>query len=114
MDFRELFEHQLESQVERGASRPADRPDTERMEYLRTQALGAVAELMEALDENGWKPWKREGFGETRAFFMGEEIADVIVFVTNMALAAGLTADDIDGALRRTFLKNSFRQKSGY
>jgi NTP pyrophosphatase (non-canonical NTP hydrolase) len=84
------------------------------MEFVREQTLGAVAELMEALNESGWKSWKSRGFGETDKERTADELADVFIFVTNLALAAGLTWRDLDGGIRRAWFKNDEREKNGY
>lgn len=63
-------------------------------EYVRQVVLCLEDELHEALAHVHWKPWKTpRGFknrGEYRA-----ELADVLHFVLDLYLAAGLTGEDI-------------------
>ncbi len=73
-------------------------PDPENPEnvsqYIREIALCLEDELHEALAHVHWKPWKTpRGFKDREKY--RTELADVLHFVLDMYLAAGLTGDDI-------------------
>lgn len=68
-----------------------------RAEYVRINVLAAVKELMEAMDEVGWKPWGKSQHFNTQKFI--EELADVQMFLDNLKLtlvADGWTVEEID------------------
>lgn len=86
-----------------------------RMDYFRTSALGAIVEMVEVLNEAGWKPWKQQGFGEIAdptAF--AEEVADVVMFVLNVCCVAGVSGDELARAIEAVFAKNERRHNEGY
>ena len=62
--------------------------------YIRQTVLCATDELHELLHEVHWKPWK-EGHGIRDVEAYREELADVVHFVLDLYLAAGLTGDDL-------------------
>ena len=84
------------------------------MEFLREQTLGGVAEFMEALNESGWRSWKQKGFGETDVQRTSDELSDVLIFLTNIALVSGISPDQLEESLRDTIKKNDARLDSGY
>jgi hypothetical protein len=110
----ELLGSQLSSQLHRFGQHPASWSREERIEYIRTQTLGAVSELMEVLDETGWKPWKQDEYGAVDRGRYIDELSDVIIFITNLALAVGCTPDELSDAIRQTQDKNNRRIKEGY
>lgn len=84
------------------------------IEYIRTQVLGATDELHEVLGETGWKPWKNEGYGDVNRDAYLLELADVLVFWTNLVVAVGGTAEEMELAIRTTQSKNNQRVIDGY
>lgn len=73
-------------------------PDSENPEnvsqYIREVALCLEDELHEALAHVHWKPWKTSrGFKDREKYRV--ELADVLHFVLDLYLAAGLTGSDI-------------------
>lgn len=73
-------------------------PDPENPEqvstYIREVILCATDELHEVLAEVHWKPWKESrGIKDVEAY--REEMADVLHFILDLYLAAGLTGADI-------------------
>lgn len=62
--------------------------------YIRDVILCATDELHEVLGEVNWKPWKdTRGIKDVAAY--REEMADVLHFILDLYLAAGLTGQDI-------------------
>jgi NTP pyrophosphatase (non-canonical NTP hydrolase) len=63
-------------------------------EYIRDVVLCATDELHEVLGEVNWKPWKdKRGIKDHDKY--REEMADVLHFILDLYLAAGLTGKDI-------------------
>lgn len=62
--------------------------------YIRDVVLCASDELHEVLAEVHWKPWKdKRGIKDLDKY--REEMADVLHFILDLYLAAGLTGRDI-------------------
>lgn len=62
--------------------------------YVREVILCTTDELHEVLAEVHWKPWKdKSGIKDLEAY--REEMADVLHFILDLYLAAGLTGKDI-------------------
>jgi NTP pyrophosphatase (non-canonical NTP hydrolase) len=62
--------------------------------YIRDVVLCATDELHEVLGEVNWKPWKETRGIKDLAKYR-EEMADVLHFIFDLYLAAGLTGKDI-------------------
>ena len=85
----------LQKSLEQAWGRLPDLTDAEAVsEYIRQTVLCATDELHELLHEVHWKPWK-EGHGIRDVEAYREELADVVHFVLDLYLAAGLTGDDL-------------------
>lgn len=85
----------LQREVESKWGRLPDPDDDEAIStYLREVILCATDELHEVLAEVNWKPWKKSrGIKDVAAY--REEVADVMHFILDLYLAAGLTGEDI-------------------
>lgn len=85
----------LQREVESKWGRLPDPHDDEAIStYLREVILCATDELHEVLAEVNWKPWKKpRGIKDVAAY--REEVADVMHFILDLYLAAGLTGEDI-------------------
>ncbi len=93
---------------------PYELHDEELTAYLRMNALAAVNELMEALNEvPNWKEWRREDGAELPDALppieFGQELADSLMFVLNMFLAAGFSDHDLNYLVRQTRAKCATR-----
>ena len=87
----------------------------ERAEYIRTNILAAVAELIEMLDEVTWKPWSSEepGVIKSKESFISESV-DVGHFVANALLAGGATDSEYWSSYNSKMQRNRDRMsKSG-
>jgi dimeric dUTPase (all-alpha-NTP-PPase superfamily) len=93
----------------------AQSPDVQ-AEYVRTSVLAATAELHEALNEVGWKPWATERFYNTDNVI--SECVDAFHFVINIMLASGVSAKDLADRFHEKYVekneRNATRQKEGY
>jgi dimeric dUTPase (all-alpha-NTP-PPase superfamily) len=87
-----------------------------RAEYVRMNALAAMVELTEALNEVGWKPWATNRVMNTDA--MIGELVDVWHFMLNMMLASGRDPRTLAKLFQEKYLAknqvNTRRQLEGY
>lgn len=90
--------------------------DAARMRYIRDNALALTAELHEALDETGWKPWASSNHLDEKPYV--GELVDVFHFLMNLLLVTGRTPSDLaEEFCDRYFAKsqlNAERQEAGY
>lgn len=85
----------MQRKVETAWGRQVDHTDPEAVsKYVREVVLCATDELHEVLAEVHWKPWK-EARGIKDVAKYRSEMADVMHFVLDLYLAAGLTGEDI-------------------
>lgn len=85
----------LQHTVETGWNRLPDQGDPEwQSQYIREVVLCATDELHELLAEVHWKPWKNKSGIKDLAKYR-EELADVLHFVLDLYLAAGLSGEDM-------------------
>ena len=115
MDLEELLAAQTASQLDRyGNTLPVDWEPKAVAGYIRMSVLGAIDELMEVLNEVGWKPWRKAGANEINREAYIDELSDVIIFVANLAVAVDCSADELEKAIRKTMEKNERRKAEGY
>lgn len=60
----------------------------ESQEYINEMALALVAEVMEAVNETAWKPWKKKQEFNHEKF--KEELIDCWKFLINLTLSSGM------------------------
>ena len=98
-NLEEILKVQKASQEYRGFTFPMQ--GANKAAYIKTQTLHCIDELCEMLHEvKGYKEWKRYDYydefsnkvADTKAT---EEFIDALHFFVNIALAFGLSADDI-------------------
>lgn len=116
----QMLKLQRELQVESFKLDPAELDDEMRMEFIRWNTLALVAELVEMLDETGWKPWATSNHvhGEPAL----KEMVDAWHFFMNIlwAIAGGGhgDADVLAEAFTERYLAkrkvNAERQAEGY
>jgi hypothetical protein len=86
-------------------------------DYIRTQSLALMAEVIEVLDEAHWKPWAKRPADEDviphRERWKGE-IADVFIFTMNLMLAGGMSMMELAQLVDAKQTKNIARQLAGY
>jgi hypothetical protein len=82
-------------------------------DYLLMNAFALSDELHEAMAECHWKNWaKNRGDINNEAF--GDEMADLVIFAGNMAVANGETDDSFWARVRAKQGRNAARQEHGY
>lgn len=84
----------------------------ERAEFIRWNVLAATDELHEALGEVGWKPWATDRYFNRDAFV--GELIDVMHFVANLLVTAGVTGDELSQRYHSKQRRNAYRQEVGY
>jgi len=77
--------------------------------YIKDQVLALTDEAHEALAEVSWKPWAKDQFVNHAQ--LGGELADILCFLVNLALAAGLTSEDFFLLHEEKALRNIARQQ---
>lgn len=120
MEIAELLELQHRLQVESFGSDPLQLDPDARAEFLRWNAWALTSELVEVMDETGWKPWATSRHVNVDQAL--GEMVDALHFFANMALAiggaAGMTTDEIAYRISTGYLKkrqvNAKRQEDGY
>lgn len=90
---------------------PSDVPEI-LMSQVRMNVLALISELMEMLDETGWKPWASSNHINAEAY--KAEIVDAWHFLMNLMILGGMTADDLHAGYLAKHAKNRARQEEGY
>jgi dimeric dUTPase (all-alpha-NTP-PPase superfamily) len=115
MTLYDLMIKQLHNQIHAYGVAPDLLDDAERTEFIKTNALAAQAEVIELLDEHGWKNWSKD---YTTRFPSKEaaagEAADVLCFLFNILLANNVNGDELETAYLEKVKRNAERQKQGY
>jgi hypothetical protein len=83
--------------------------------FIHWNVVAAIDEVMELMKCISWKPWSKD-FSEKRKSKeeAAEEVADILLFVGNIAAALGVTDDDLAAAYSRVVDKVSLRARNGY
>lgn len=89
-----------------------DFDDWELVDWVRINVLAAEDELHEALGEISWKPWARASYFHREAFL--GEIVDVLHFVGNLCVGAGISDAELNEAYLEKMERNRERQRSNY
>ena len=117
---QDAFEVQKSSQVERGFNFPMT--GETRAAYIKTQTLHCIDELCEMLHEvKGYKEWKRYNYTDEATNIIAdakatEELVDAFHFFMNIALALGMSADELLAtyAAKQQINKERLMQKDVY
>ena len=81
-------------------------------EFISSMTLACIDELMEALRETPWKPWKKQqAFNEEK---FKEELIDAWHFIINLSLASGMTSNELYQRFMEKNKTNFKRQNEGY
>jgi len=81
-------------------------------EFINVMTLAAIDELMEAIRETPWKPWKKQQTLNSEKF--QKEIVDLWHFVINLSLAAGFNAESLHLGFLEKNKENNKRQDENY
>lgn len=107
-----MLQKQREFQKRVIGDAPSELQGTEKMAYIREQALALMDEVHEALAETGWKSWATSNHVNREAYL--GELADVYIFFMNLMLVADITAAELSKAVLGKQVKNHKRQDDGY
>lgn len=106
----DLFEFQVAYQEALGVGVGTMDP----AQAARYHVLCAQVELAELLNEfPGWKATKQHELSDPSPRLVAREAADVLVFLVNVMIHAGIDADTFETAVRDTIEKNYRRLKAG-
>ena len=86
--------------------------DEARIRNFKDMKLALEAELQEALDEMGWKPWATSRHFKKKA--VQGELIDAYHFLMNLMLIAGMNDEMVDEMYMAKRDKNMDRQAEGY
>ncbi len=84
----------------------------ELVQWVRINVLAADDELHEALGEISWKPWAKAEFFNREAYL--GELVDVLHFVGNLLVGAGVTDAELNAAYLDKMERNRERQRTNY
>lgn len=117
--FENLYDQQVANQVSHFSGiDPAEMFDLnphEHIQFVHWNFIAAASELNELIDEFSWKPWSANYAGaRPSATRVAGEIADILCFISNLARAAGLSADELLAAWEMKIARNRERQEAGY
>ena len=87
--------------------------DDQHADYTRTMALAAMVECVEALNWTNWKTWKQVKHEFNKQEY-ANELADIIIFVTNLAIQKKIGPDILTKAILNKQIENINRQEKGY
>lgn len=114
MDFVDWLEYTRSSQRDMYGTDVPNMSKGELMEYIRLNVLAATDELHEVLAETGWKPWKKQGFGEIDFDNALSELVDVMHFIGNLFIAIDADGYDLSEAYNDKAAINKQRVSEGY
>lgn len=110
--FSRLLERQRTIQKVFIGDDPGNLDPERKMAFIMETGTALIHEVVEAMNETGWKPWASSNHINVEAY--GEELADVFIFLMNMMLIAGITTRDLALLVDQKQSKNLRRQSAGY
>lgn len=99
--FQESLGHNFEDMIEE-----------DRIDFVKDMKLAIEAELQEALNEVGWKPWATSRHINREAYV--GEMVDAWHFFMNLLLVMRVTPEEFEQKYYAKLNKNYKRQKEGY
>jgi hypothetical protein len=118
----EMFKKQRELQTKLGApigppptvfsAEEARELNSKFQDYINTMTIACIDELMEALRETPWKPWKRQQAFNVANF--RKELIDAWHFLINLSLASGMDAEAVHDLYMQKNRENFKRKEDGY
>lgn len=88
------------------------RNSKQRQEFINTQSLALIDEIMEAIRETPWKPWKKSAVYNEENF--KEELIDCWHFLINLSLASGMSSKEVYKRYINKNRVNHERQDNNY
>ena len=80
--------------------------------FITLSFVGIITEACEALENTPWKPWKQSTAYNKIEF--QKELIDLLHFVVNLLLVAGMEPEDVYRMYKDKHEKNMKRNKKGY
>lgn len=108
----DMLELQNDLQTKAYGMEPLQLEGEERIQFFKDMKLALEAELQEAMDEMGWKPWATSKHWNEEA--VKGELIDAWHFFMNLLLVAGMTPDELYSRYVAKRTKNIKRQEHGY
>lgn len=112
--FRDYLARQRNLQIGGYGKDPAKYTGDDATNFIKWNILAAQAELAEVLGETCWKPWATYDVGEVfkdRDKYV-EEIVDVMHFIANLLIVAGVTDEELSAAFIEKQRVNAARQQT--
>jgi dimeric dUTPase (all-alpha-NTP-PPase superfamily) len=113
---KDMLDHMLELQEEYQqymyGAKPKDLALNAKIDAFKTMFIALVCELVETMDEVGWKPWATSRYINTEK--AKGEVVDQLHFVFNEALLLGMSADELYKKYIEKQERNRERQRDGY
>jgi dimeric dUTPase (all-alpha-NTP-PPase superfamily) len=81
-------------------------------QFINVMTIALIDELMEAIRETPWKPWKKQQQFNKSAY--QDELIDAWHFLINLTLASGMTSSDLYNKFIEKNKENHSRQDRGY
>lgn len=110
----EMMTTQLELQRESYGIEPSGLHGEDRADYIRTMALAAIAEILEAIDETSWKTWTSDQGAILNREAYIVEIVDAWHFLMNLLQVVNCSPDEFFNVYLAKAAKNKRRQAEGY
>lgn len=90
-------------------------PAADRIAYIKDMAYALIKEVTEVVDETTWKSWATypDGLLINQDAYL-RELADCQIFLLNLMLASGITADELVTAALAKIRMNRQRHSRGY
>lgn len=108
----EMYHMQRELQSKINGYEIGEQTDEQRIDNIKMNVLAATAELIEVLDETGWKPWATSRHVN---YDRGQqELVDVWHFFMNLMLHFNMQPHHLYERYREKYLVNVRRQEDGY
>jgi len=86
--------------------------DENKQKFINIQSMALIDEVMEALHETPWKPWKKNQEFNCENF--KEELIDAWHFLINLTLASGMNSEELFERFINKNKENHKRQDNGY
>jgi dimeric dUTPase (all-alpha-NTP-PPase superfamily) len=112
MMLKHMMALQKQMQVKHYGADPGSLEGEERIQFIKDMKLALEAELQEALDEVGWKPWATSRHVNEEAF--KGELVDAWHFFMNLCLVANMGPQELYDRYLAKRQKNIARQVAGY
>lgn len=116
VEFIDCWDNQRENQKSAYTGDPVLMSPEDKIRFVHWNIIALQAETVEMLDTFPWKPWSKN-FGDPEHWdpeALVGEAADVMCFLTNLLLVAGVDAGQLLDAWKEKIERNAARQVLSY